>query len=85
MSIISEYSNSTDQTQRNLDAQAARADLEWQRGFAACQFAKCAYANLPNEDQRQGWRAAERAAGEAMYTADAWTQHGVSYAERSIQ
>jgi len=73
MSITLEYSNSKDVTTRNLDAQAARRDLEWQRGFGACQFAECSYADLPNEDQRQGWRAAERAGADAdteTYLAD---------------
>lgn len=59
------YSNSVDQTQRNLDAQQAAADLEWMRGFGKCQFNECRYTDLPNEDQRQGWRAAERAGADA--------------------
>ena len=62
---VAELSNSIDRTAVNLAAQAA-ADLEWQRGFGACQFAECSYNDLPNEDQRQGWRAAERAAAEAL-------------------
>jgi len=73
MSIAKEYSNSVDQTQRNLAAQRAAADLEWQRGFGACQFAECSYVDLPNDDQRMGWRAAERAAADAdteAYLAD---------------
>jgi len=77
MAITLEYSNSTDHTARNLaaqnaqdvrnrDAAAAAADLEWQRGFGAYQFAECRYNDLPNDDQRQGWRAAERAGAEVM-------------------
>jgi len=68
MTIVKEYSNSVDHTARNLTAQHARADLEWQRGFGACQFGECAYNDLPNDDQRQGWRAAERAEADTVFT-----------------